>query len=656
MRARQVVSLIVLACVAAAAQPPVAGATGEDAARADRLAQAILAAERLAAPAATPNGRADLALAKLHWERAARLLLGEVGDFEITVETELAAGEQAMAWLATATQPFAGVTGDNLTLAYEAENDRSTQPYFLYVPTGYRDGTPTPLVVYLHGWLPGTTKLSPWVLGPSVYPLLDEYGALFVQPHGRGNTDFQGVGEVDVLRTIEEVSRLYSVDPDRVYLAGNSMGGYGAYCIGLHHPDRFAALAPACAQADYYLWYGLDRATVPAFKRAMYEMSNPVDLLANARNLPILIQHGGSDPLVNAEFARIADRELTRLGYEHDLNLVEGGRHEIYFAESYFRRLLDYCQARTRVRLPRHVTWRTYTLDTPGAYWLRVEAIAGWGEAAEVDASVEGGLLRLSVRNAARVGLLASALGELGVTRLEVDGGELPVPPTGEDGWVPLDLAVASPGPLTKKQGLCGPIRAVFERPFLCVYGTAGGAGEDDPLLEGFTADWWRYCEGLPLLTEPREGRWSSRWAIADTAVTPEIEEQYNLIVFGTPRENGYLAGIAGALPVRFLGDGYAIGTSEQHGDDLGLWLCYPNPRAPERMVLSVSGTPWGGGFSLVTRFSHRYDLLPDYILFDSTIDADNGNHWRVAGFFGQDWQLGNVEEEPPGASAPMGP
>ena len=51
--------------------------------------------------------------------------------------------------------------GESLTLAYEATNDSSCQPYWVYVPSNYDPQRPWPLIVYLHGWVPETSKLIP---------------------------------------------------------------------------------------------------------------------------------------------------------------------------------------------------------------------------------------------------------------------------------------------------------------------------------------------------------------------------------------------------------------------------------------------------------------------------------------------------------------
>lgn len=40
------------------------------------------------------------------------------------------------------------------------------------------------------------------------------------------------------------------VDPQRIYLTGLSMGGYGSWELSIRHPDWFAAVAPICGGGD----------------------------------------------------------------------------------------------------------------------------------------------------------------------------------------------------------------------------------------------------------------------------------------------------------------------------------------------------------------------------------------------------------------------
>ncbi|MBO5306212.1 MAG: prolyl oligopeptidase family serine peptidase, partial [Clostridia bacterium] len=49
-----------------------------------------------------------------------------------------------------------------------------------------------------------------------------------------------------IVKFIEHLIREYPVDPDRVYLTGLSMGGYGTWFTAMARPDLFAAIAPVC--------------------------------------------------------------------------------------------------------------------------------------------------------------------------------------------------------------------------------------------------------------------------------------------------------------------------------------------------------------------------------------------------------------------------
>ena len=114
-----------------------------------------------------------------------------------------------------------GEPGTLTELAYIAQNDASAQPMHLYLPPGYDPARKTPLIVFLHGWVPTTSIIDPWLLPDSVLAKAGDVGCMLLIPYGRRNTDFQGVGEVDVLASIEQVQRLYNVDADRIYLSGD---------------------------------------------------------------------------------------------------------------------------------------------------------------------------------------------------------------------------------------------------------------------------------------------------------------------------------------------------------------------------------------------------------------------------------------------------
>lgn len=62
-------------------------------------------------------------------------------------------------------------------------------------------------------------------------------------------------GERDVIDSVLGTMEKYTVDPSRVYLAGHSQGGLGAFTAALHYPDMFAASRPADGLTDIHYDY-----------------------------------------------------------------------------------------------------------------------------------------------------------------------------------------------------------------------------------------------------------------------------------------------------------------------------------------------------------------------------------------------------------------
>jgi predicted peptidase len=53
------------------------------------------------------------------------------------------------------------------------------------------------------------------------------------------------------LACLDQVQRQYSTNPNRVVLTGLSSGGFGTWKIGADYKNRFSALVPMCAPADF---------------------------------------------------------------------------------------------------------------------------------------------------------------------------------------------------------------------------------------------------------------------------------------------------------------------------------------------------------------------------------------------------------------------
>ncbi len=163
-------------------------------------------------------------------------------------------------------------------LGFVREFDGGVFPYILYVPPDYRQDEPLPLTIALHGgggthWSgarlavgAGTIAQSGPDRSPHVWPPAPPLRMFILAPLGdRSTTRFawQGLGEVNVLATLDQVLRRYAVDPDRIYLTGVSDGGSGSWWIGARYPDRFAAILVAAGATTPVRQFGMNLAHVP---------------------------------------------------------------------------------------------------------------------------------------------------------------------------------------------------------------------------------------------------------------------------------------------------------------------------------------------------------------------------------------------------------
>lgn len=118
--------------------------------------------------------------------------------------------------------------------------------YLLYLPKEYGKEADKkwPLLMFLHGSgesgddLEKVKKHGP----PKLIASGKDLPFVVVSPQSPGggwNTEVLGA-------LLDDLAKKYSVDEDRVYLTGLSMGGYGTWDLAMAYPDRFAAIAPIC--------------------------------------------------------------------------------------------------------------------------------------------------------------------------------------------------------------------------------------------------------------------------------------------------------------------------------------------------------------------------------------------------------------------------
>ena len=154
--------------------------------------------------------------------------------------------------------------------------------YLLSLPAGYERSKTRrwPLILFLHGAGERGDDLArvrvhglPRVVEQRRVPELADFPFIAVSP--QCPTESWWSRETLALEALlDAVEEEFRVDPDRVYVTGLSMGGYGTFALAAAQPERFAAIAPVCgggsrsdarriARIPTWVFHGAKDETVP---------------------------------------------------------------------------------------------------------------------------------------------------------------------------------------------------------------------------------------------------------------------------------------------------------------------------------------------------------------------------------------------------------
>lgn len=122
--------------------------------------------------------------------------------------------------------------------------------YLLWLPEDYweNQAEPRPLIIYLHGAGDADYDSASVISGglPAVLFLEEQpedFPFVVLSPQAFPGETWWSEETLPVLNAlIGDALDTYNLDPDRVYLTGVSMGGYGAWFLATAYPERFAAM------------------------------------------------------------------------------------------------------------------------------------------------------------------------------------------------------------------------------------------------------------------------------------------------------------------------------------------------------------------------------------------------------------------------------
>jgi len=442
------------------------------------------------------------------------------------------------------------------------------------------------------------------------------------------------MGEKDVLRAIELAKQRFSVDEDRVYLMGDSMGGWGTWQVGTRHPELFAAIAPIFGGADYRVQMSAEALEqLSDVERFFLEQASSFAQAEALLTTPILITHGDQDRSVNVEYSRYVVRMLQRWGYDVRYREVPGGGHEDLHA-----RLanVEWFLKHTRQADPRRVRLRAGELKSASAHWLRVERRLDPARFVAAEAEVlDPNVIRLDTDNVAVVTLSPGPALVDPTAPLEVIWNGVSQKARLVEGRVTLGEGAAS-GKLRKRPELEGPSEDLIARPFMVVVGTVA---EDELARElcqrkasAFVAAWEQWQHETPRVQE-------------DTALSDADRARYSLLLIGGPDQNAVSRELVGHIPLQVSSDAIVIDGRRFEAHDAAVQMVYPSPWNPDQYVLVAAGTSSAGLYFWDPVLLDQGVGPFDFVIQDGRCRMDPGRQagaqLRVAsGRFDEDWSL----------------
>lgn len=563
--------------------------------------------------------------------------------------------------------PWFGRTGSAVIHGYRSLIDGSVQPYAVTLPAGYSKGAVKKwrLEVVLHGRNNSLTEVGflHQFNGDKPAPKDQDYIRLDV--YGRGNNGYRWAGESDVAEAVAHFAGLEGkamnhaalLDNKRSVLRGFSMGGAGAWHIGLHSPDQWCVISPGAGFTTTlgYLKNLPDK--LPSYQEACLHIYDAVDYAENAFDVPIVAYGGEKDPQLQA--ARNIEERLRShapRGNEKNISMkllvAPGLAHQ--FPPEWQKKMAEARREyidKGREDYPPRVRFVTYTLKYPKCYWVYIWGMERHYEKASVDAQrVEDGF-KVTTRHVRAVRLLMPEGATRQAITVHIDGqsvSAVPYEPAANSPALVVDLerrdghwqAVLPEIIVTrhlrnpqKINNFQGPIDDAFTASFLCVRGTGAPWHEATEEyaranLERFRKEWSKYFRGeLPVKDD----------------VEVEVQDIANrhLILFGDPSSNSLIAQILQGLPFSWSKEKITWGGKDYPAGEHVPVLIYPSPLSPNHYVVLNSGhtfhaEDFQGSNALL------YPRLGDYAILKLTGDKNKPLDVKVetAGLFDDFWRL----------------
>jgi len=182
--------------------------------------------------------------------------------------------------------------------------------YLKYIPKDFNQGEKLPLLIIMHGYGERGSADGSEVEKVAKHGYFkniangEDFPFIMVAPQCP-NDNYWGSFIESLDKFLDCVIEENSVDENRIYLTGLSMGGTATWLWAMSKPKRFAAIAPVCGEG--ISWHGFSLV-----------------------NIPIKAFHGDIDDVVTPHASLEMVSRINKAGGKASLTLFPGVRHNAW--------------------------------------------------------------------------------------------------------------------------------------------------------------------------------------------------------------------------------------------------------------------------------------------------------------------------------------
>jgi len=257
-------------------------------------------------------------------------------------------------------RPYAKGLSSSKTIDVKCADGLSRQ-FTWHLPSRYSPKKPVGLLVFLHGAIrqgpPGGGHHESKSIGKAVDPLkFIKLGPSTYGGHEWGETAVRA----HVQNAIDQVKQRFNVDENRIYIAGDSDGGRGAYALVETQANFFAAAIPVIGSPG-----GVTR-------------------FLNLRPVPFLAINGAKDGLFKIAGVRQSVEQMKAAGIDVDFREIGDAGHDPFLFVKKEKDVCAFISKHVREPLPKTVDWQVDPKKETGFpantfRWIRIDEVGEAG-------------------------------------------------------------------------------------------------------------------------------------------------------------------------------------------------------------------------------------------------------------------------------------